>query len=203
MTSWGGGYSYAAYMAKQLNSQGYLDSNAWYLPSLDETKAVVQYAVGVAVGCGRYYWSSSETSYYIYAYSVSCDDLSVSSSDYNSKKNSTNSVRLVRQFTDSVPSLTIGNPATVRGMIATGTTVNNEQAANITEVGVCYDTVTMPDINDACIKSSLNGSTFQSNIQIASLQSSQEFYLRAYAVTTDNGTFYSNQINYTNVTAVD
>lgn len=155
-------------------------------PTTDDTKK----PCGTGVGVFTCDLTDLElgTTYYVRAYATNSNG-----TQYGESKSFTTGTLPATVITHT-PSDVTSNSAVVGGE------VTKDGGADITEHGICYDTIANPTI-DKNLKVVLGKGLGSFSHQLTNLQPGNTYYVRAYA-TTSSGTAYGEQVSFTTVTTV-
>ena len=142
--------------------------------------------VAVGNGIGSYTASMSElnpsTTYYVRAYAINATGTSYSSQvDFTTES--------------GLPTLTTTEVTDITATTAkSGGTITDNGGFNVTERGVCWNTMGNPDLSDPHTTNGAGNGTFISNM--TNLMAGTTYHVRAYA-TNSMGTIYGDEVTFT------
>ena len=142
--------------------------------------------VAVGIGMGSYTASMSElnpsTTYYVRAYAINATGTSYSSQvDFTTES--------------GLPTLTTTEVTDITATTAkSGGTITDNGGFNVTERGVCWNTMGNPDLSDPHTTNGTGNGTFISNM--TNLMAGTTYHVRAYA-TNSMGTIYGDEVTFT------
>lgn len=192
---------YAAWQAKLANEannqSGYLNYRNWYLPTIDEARALVSYGMnGGCSGGSQQYWTSTETDFN-HAATINCISGAITANSSNALKAVPYQVRLVRPFTPNTPSLSTQPPSLGGGTVSASGQITNLNGATVTAGGFCYGSQQYPTLPaGTCVAGTVNGTQVTGQFPYTGLTRGADYFVRVYTIT-DQGNVYGPPVRFT------